>query len=295
MMSAVTTLRMGCEFDRFLYASVGNDSDGMPLTVLSALERMDVDPWASKLTQLSQESAVTELASLLGAFRNAPVVGLDPARVSASLIALLPRARDRAPLMLKALVQAAPTKYPAAVSTLLTLLTYMGLTPTGGIIMGTRSGDLDPGVLVYLARQKKLDAGQLEELVDRRSGLLGLSGVSADLRELHKVAHANTDARLAIHMFCYSAAKELAAMSAALGSVDTIVFTGGIGENDAQVRALICGHLGVFGVRLDAARNLNAGDPISAGVSRCSVRVLPSQEDEQIARQAWTLSPGVRN
>jgi acetate kinase len=167
--------------------------------------------------------------------------------------------------------------------------TSMGLTPTGGIIMGTRSGDLDPGVLVYLARQKKLDATQLDELVDRHSGLLGVSGVSADLRDLHKAAQSNPDARLAIDMFCYSAAKQLAAMSAALGGVDAIVFTGGIGENDAQVRALICGHLSVLGVRLDAARNRDAGDPISASASRCQVRVLPSQEDEQIARQAWTL------
>ena len=138
-MSAVTTSRMGCEFDRFLYASVGNDSDGMPLTVLSALARMEVDPWeeASKLTQLPQESAVTELASLLGAFRNAPVVGLDPARIAAPLIALLPRPRDRAPLMLKALVQAAPTRYPAAVSTLLTVLTYMVFMLIGQWLMGS--------------------------------------------------------------------------------------------------------------------------------------------------------------
>ena len=167
--------------------------------------------------------------------------------------------------------------------------TSMGLTPTGGIIMGTRTGDLDPGVLVYLARQKQLDATQLEELVDRRSGLLGVSGVSADLRDLHKVAHSNTDARLAIDMFCYSAAKQLAAMSAALGGVDTIVFTGGIGENDAEARALICGRLGVIGVRLDAARNRDVADPISDDASPCQVRVLPSQEDEQIARQAWAL------
>jgi acetate kinase len=167
--------------------------------------------------------------------------------------------------------------------------TSMGLTPTGGIIMGTRSGDLDPGVLVYLTRQKKLDATQLEELVDRRSGLLGVSGVSADLRDLHKVAHSNADARLAIAMFCYSAAKELAAMSVALGGVDTIVFTGGIGENDPEVRALICSHLKVIGVRLDGARNRDEGDPISDRASRCQVRVLPSQEDEQIVLQAWNL------
>jgi acetate kinase len=167
--------------------------------------------------------------------------------------------------------------------------TSMGLTPTGGIIMGTRSGDLDPGLLVYLAKQKQLDATLLEELVEKRSGLLGISGLSEDLRELHKAAPTNPDAHLAIAMFCYCAAKQLAAMCVALGSVDVIVFTGGIGENDAEVRAIICRHLAVLGVRLDPARNRNACDPISDGTSRCEVRVLPSQEDEQIARNAWTL------
>jgi acetate kinase len=90
-------------------------------------------------------------------------------------------------------------------------------------------------------------------------------------------------------MFCYAAAKELAAMSAVLEGLDTIVFTGGIGENDAQVRALICSRLAVIGVRLDATRNRDGCDPISDGASRCQVRVLPSQENEQIAREAWTL------
>jgi hypothetical protein len=127
MLGAVSTSRLGCQFDRFLYASVGDDTNGMPLTVLSALARMNVDPWeeASKLTQLPKESAVTQLASLLGALRNAPVAGLDPARIAPPLIALLPCPRDRAPLMLKALAQAVPTKHPAAVSTVLTVLTYV--------------------------------------------------------------------------------------------------------------------------------------------------------------------------
>jgi acetate kinase len=167
--------------------------------------------------------------------------------------------------------------------------TSMGLTPTGGIIMGTRCGDLDPGVFVYLARQHKLDAAKLEQLVDQRSGLIGISGVSQDLRNLHKVAAANPDARLAIDMFCYSAAKKLAAMCVALGAVDSIVFTAGIGENDPEVRALICRHLGVIGVRLDEARNQAASDTISAPASLCQVRILPSQEDEQIARHADAL------
>ncbi len=128
-MSAVTTPRLGREFDRFLYASVGEDKNGMPLTVLSALARVDVDPWeeASKLWQLPQECAVTQLASLLGAPRHVPVVGLDPSRVAAAMIALLPPCpRDRVPPVLKAaLAQAAPIKNPAVVSTLLTVMTFV--------------------------------------------------------------------------------------------------------------------------------------------------------------------------
>ena len=112
--------------------------------------------------------------------------------------------------------------------------TSMGLTPTGGVIMGTRSGDLDPGVLVYLMREKKFDAAMLEELVDHRSGLLGISGVGSDMRRLHEAASSNADARLAIQMFCYSVRKQVAAMIAALDGVDLLVFTGGIGENDAK-------------------------------------------------------------
>ena len=168
--------------------------------------------------------------------------------------------------------------------------TSMGLTPTGGIIMGTRSGDLDPGVLVYLARRKNLDATELEEWFDRRSGLLGISGISEDLRILHKAADTNPQARLAIDMFCYSAAKQLAAMSVPLGGIDAIVFTGGIGQNDVRVRALICRHVAGLGIRLDEARNRDSRDPISDDASQCRIRVLPSQEDEQIARHAWDLS-----
>jgi hypothetical protein len=125
MMNAATKPRPGCEFDRFLYASIGDDTNGMPLTVLSALARMDVDPWeeASKLTQMPQESAVEQLASLLGALRNSPLADLEPARIVAPLIALLPCPRDPAAPKRKAFSQFAPTKHPAAVSTLLTALT----------------------------------------------------------------------------------------------------------------------------------------------------------------------------
>ncbi|MDR3454903.1 MAG: acetate/propionate family kinase [Rhodoferax sp.] len=169
--------------------------------------------------------------------------------------------------------------------------TSMGLTPTGGVIMSTRSGDLDPGVLVYLMREKKFNAAMLEELVDHRSGLLGISGVGSDMRRLHEAASSNADARLAIQMFCYSVRKQVAAMVAALDGVDTIVFTGGIGENDAPVRAAICSGLSWIGVSLDEARNRSANTPIHDAASRCSVQVLASQEDEQIARHTWALFP----
>ncbi len=167
--------------------------------------------------------------------------------------------------------------------------TSMGLTPTGGVIMGTRSGDLDPGVLLYLMREKKFDAAMLEDLVDHRSGLLGISGVGSDMRRLHAVAASNADARLAIEMFCYSVRKQVAGMIAALDGVDMLVFTGGIGENDAQVRAAICSGLSWMGVSLDEARNRAADNPINDSASCCAVRVLASREDEQIARHAQAL------
>lgn len=155
--------------------------------------------------------------------------------------------------------------------------TSMGLTPSGGVIMGTRSGELDPGVLIYLMREKKLDAAMLEDMIDRRSGLLGISGVGSDMRRLHDAASSSADARLAIDMFCYSVRKQIAAMIAVLGGVDLIVFTGGIGENDGKVRAAICDGLGWAGVVLDDGRD-------DRPTLLCRARVLASKEDEQIAR-----------
>ncbi len=169
--------------------------------------------------------------------------------------------------------------------------TSMGLTPTGGVIMGTRSGDLDPGVLVYLMREKRFDAAMLEDLVDHRSGLLGISGVGSDMRRLHEAAASDVDARLAVRMFCYSVRKQLAAMVAALDGLDLLVFTGGIGEHDAETRAAICDGLSWIGVGLDRARNRAADNPINAPGSRCAIRVLVSREDEQIARHSWALLP----
>lgn len=166
--------------------------------------------------------------------------------------------------------------------------TSMGLTPNGGMIMGTRSGDLDPGILGYLMRKMKFDAAKIEALVDQHSGLLGISGVSSDMRCLHEAAASNSNVRLAIDMFCNSACKQIAAMITVLDGVDLIVFTGGIGENDYEVRERICAGLSWIGVRLDVIRNRPANchteNSINDSTSRCLVKVLASQEDEQIAR-----------
>lgn len=167
--------------------------------------------------------------------------------------------------------------------------TSMGLTPSGGVIMGTRSGDLDPGVLIYLAREKHFDPDGLEDLVDHRSGLLGISGLSSDMRTLHEAAASNADVRLAIRMFCQSVRKQLGATSVVLDGIDLIVFTGGIGEHDAAVRAEICGGLSSIGVDVDATEVGDSDETTRARPSRCRVRVLPSLEDEQIALHAWAL------
>ena len=167
--------------------------------------------------------------------------------------------------------------------------TSMGLTPTGGVVMGTRSGDLDPSVLIYLMRVKHYDAAMVEAMVNRQSGLVGISGVASDMRRLHQEASANADARLAIDMFCYSVRKQIAAMIAVLDGVDLIVFTGGIGEHDADVRAAICGGLSWIGISLDDARNRSTNNPIHDRASRCEVLVLSSREDEQIARHTRAL------
>lgn len=156
--------------------------------------------------------------------------------------------------------------------------TSMGLTPTGGVIMATRSGELDPGILIYLLREKGYDAATLEQLVDHQSGLLGISGVSGDMRRLHAAA-ADPDAQLAIAMFCLSVAKQIAAMMVSLGGLDLLVFTGGIGEHDSDALGEICRHLACLGV-----------ERATTG-SRCDVRILPSKEDAQIARHVGALVP----
>ena len=144
--------------------------------------------------------------------------------------------------------------------------TSMGLTPSGGVVMGTRSGDLDPGVLIFLLRERGFDATTLEELIDHRSGLLGVSGLSGDMRRLHD-AHADPDAALAVAMFCMSVRKQIGAMIAVLGGIDMLVFTGGIGEHDDLVRTTICDGLRWVGLALDTdGGRVDRGPAVPPGV-----------------------------
>jgi acetate kinase len=161
--------------------------------------------------------------------------------------------------------------------------TSMGLTPTGGFMMGTRSGDLDPGLVLYLLRSG-YDARTLEELLDHQSGLLGMSGFSADMKTLLEKRSSDPRAGQAVAMFCYGARKFLGAFAAVLGGLDTLVFTGGIGERAAPVRQEICNDLRFLGLTLDAAKNEKHATIISTPESRCTVHVIPTNEDLMIAR-----------
>jgi acetate kinase len=167
--------------------------------------------------------------------------------------------------------------------------TTMGLTPAGGLVMGTRSGDLDPGVLVYLARQHGAGADRLEQVVGAEAGLLGLAGTTSDMRTLLETRSRDPRAALAIDVFCYQARKHVGALAAALGGLDTLVFTGGIGERAVPVRAAICDGLGHLGVVLDAQRNDASAGVVSSDTSGCTVRVVRTDEDLVIARHTAAL------
>ena len=167
--------------------------------------------------------------------------------------------------------------------------TTMGFSALGGLMMGTRCGDLDPGVLLYLLNEKGYDSRQLEKLLNQRSGLIGVSGISSDMKTLLDKRVSEPHAAQAIELFCYTARKHIGALSAVLGGLDTLVFTGGIGERAAAVRWMICHGLDYLGIRLDSGKNdANAGT-ISAPDSPCSVRVIPTNEDLMIARHTRAL------
>jgi acetate kinase len=162
--------------------------------------------------------------------------------------------------------------------------TSMGLTPTGGIPMSTRSGDLDPGLVWYLARTENVTAKKFNEMVNFQSGLLGISETSSDMQDLLERGAKDIRAAEAVAVFCYQVKKWIGAFAAALGGVDTLVFAGGIGENAPQVRARICDGLGFLGIEIDQKRNVATSSVISTEASRVTVRVMHTDEELMIAK-----------
>jgi len=162
--------------------------------------------------------------------------------------------------------------------------TSMSFTPTAGVPMSTRSGDLDPGLVWYLARTEHLDAKGFNEMVNLKSGLLGVSETSSDMRDLLKHETQDVRAAEAVALFCYEVKKWIGAFAAALGGLDTLVFAGGIGENAPVVRTRICEGLGFLGIQLEERQNATNEGVISAATSRVSVRVIHTDEEVMIAR-----------
>jgi acetate kinase len=167
--------------------------------------------------------------------------------------------------------------------------TTMGFTPTGGVMMGTRSGDLDPGVLVHLMEEMNYSPRQIDDMVTRHSGLLGVSGISPDMKTLLEQRKDEPHAAQAVEIFCYQLRKQIGAFAAVLGGIDDLVFTGGIGERAAPVRAEVCRGLEHLGIVVDEALNAVHAEIISNPQSACTVRVIPTNEDLMIARHTRTL------
>jgi acetate kinase len=167
--------------------------------------------------------------------------------------------------------------------------TSMGFTPTAGVPMSTRSGDLDPGLVWYLARTEKMGAKQFNEMVNFQSGLLGVSETSSDMRDLLESETQDARAAEAVALFCYQVKKCIGAFAAALGGLDTLVFSAGIGENCPPVRARVCEGLGCLGIELDQARNAANAPLISAQTGRVAVRVIRTDEELMIARSVCRI------
>jgi acetate kinase len=162
--------------------------------------------------------------------------------------------------------------------------TSMCFTPTAGLVMSTRSGDLDPGLAPYLARTEKMTTQQFYKMVNHEAGLLGVSETSSDMRDLIEHERQDTRAAEAVALFCYQAKKWVGSFAVALGGLDTLVFAGGIGENAPSVRERICEGLDFLGIRLDKTRNKKNAATISTNASRVKIRVIRTDEEQMIAR-----------
>jgi acetate kinase len=165
--------------------------------------------------------------------------------------------------------------------------TTMGFTPLDGVMMGTRCGTIDPGILLYLQRERGMSAGDLEQLLYHQSGLVGVSGVSSDMRTL--LSSSDPHAAEAVDLFAFEAAKAVCAMALTLEGLDCLVFTGGIGEHAAKVRALICGRLRWLGLEIDPRANDSDAGLVSLMSSNVEVRIIPTSEETAIARHVFAM------
>lgn len=166
--------------------------------------------------------------------------------------------------------------------------TTMGMTPAEGLVMGTRGGDVDPAILVFLAKELHAKADEIDDIINKKSGLLGVTGISSDMRDVQTAAKdGNKRAELAIRIFCYRIRKYIGAYSAAMGGLDAIVLTGGIGENDRDIRRRVCENMGYLGIELDEDKNASLKGPadISKQGSRVRILLVPTNEELMIARE----------
>jgi acetate kinase len=170
--------------------------------------------------------------------------------------------------------------------------TTMGFTPAGGVPMGTRTGDIDPGVLVYLLRNQGVTVDALDAIVNKRSGLLGVSGTSGDMRDLLAREGTQRTAADAVDLYCYAVRKAIGALAAVLDGMDTLVFAGGVGENAPVVRSRVCAGMSHLGIALDPAANAESAGVISTHGSACAVRVVRTDEESIIARETSRLLGG---
>jgi len=171
--------------------------------------------------------------------------------------------------------------------------TTMGFTPLEGLMMGTRSGSIDPGILTYLLRQGHIDGNKIDEVLNQKSGLLGISGLSGDMRQiLSAIRQGNARSKLAFDIYVHRLQAGIGAMVAVLGGIDVLVFTAGVGENSPEVRSEVCGNLGILGLKLDEQSNAapSLDQDIATSGSRARILVIRAQEDWAIARECWKLT-----
>jgi acetate kinase len=177
----------------------------------------------------------------------------------------------------------------AAVKNGKSIETTMGFSPAGGLVMSTRSGDLDPGVILFLLQQNKMTPAAIKEMLNRQSGLIGVSGSTDDMRDLLKVKEVDDSAKQAIELFCYQARKYIGTLSVVLGGLDSLVFTGGIGEHSSEIRSRICAGLEFLGIRVDEEKNSRHAAIISPESGQVEIRIIKTNEELMIARHTMRI------